>query len=234
MPLSQASSQLVGEFIGTFLFVLTIPLASVGIGSLAPIPIAFMLMAMIFSFADISGAHFNPALTFSVFFLRRFTFGKFIRYVAVQVLAAICATFYGTAIVGLVFPAPSTNNDLMKIWQAFCAELVYTFALTTVFLHVAWSRAKNNELAAFSVGMTVLAAAFSVGGFTGGAFNPAVATGIQLVRCITGDCTPLIHIWLYWTAPIGGAIIAATIYRLLDTEPLEDNGPSPNRIGDFH
>jgi glycerol uptake facilitator-like aquaporin len=234
MPCGAGVSELVGEFIGTFLYCLTIPLASIGIGSLAPIAVAYMLMAMLFSFADISGGHFNPALTFSVFILRKVSLAKFLRYMLVQVLSTILSTLYATSIAGLDFPAPKTDTNLLRIWQQLCAELVMTFAMTTVFLHVLYSRQKNEEAYAFARGMIVLASSFSVGGFTGGAFNPAVATGIQLVRCITGDCTPLIGLWIYWVAPFGGAFIAAILYRFLDTEPKEDTNPSPNRLGDFH
>lgn len=218
MKFSQQMTELVSEFVGTFLFVLTIPLASIGVGEMAPVAIGFMLSAMVFTFGYCSGGHFNPAVTFAVMTIRQIPVSKGLRYMAVQVLGAIFASLYGTSIVGLDFPAPTTNNNLVKIWQALCAELVYTFALATVVLHVACSRQKGNDFTGFSVGMTVLAAAFSVGGFTGGAFNPAVATGIQLIRCFTGDCVPLYHLWLYWVAPMAGAFLGGMLFNVLDTE----------------
>lgn len=231
MKLSPHATTLVAEFVGTFLFVLTIPLASIGVGSLAPIPIGFMLMAMVFSFGYISGGHFNPAVTFATFVVGQTPFRKLLEYTIVQVLAAVCATLYGVIIVGLDVPAPTTNNNLIKIWQAFCAELVYTFALANVVLHVACSRQKGNDFYGFAIGMTVLSAAFSVGGFTGGAFNPAVATGTQLVRCVTmQDCIPLAYIWLYWFAPLGGAFLGGMLFNLLDTY----EAPPANRVADFH
>lgn len=231
MPFSQKVSELVAEFMGTFLFVLTIPLASIGMGSLAPIPIGFMLMAMVFSFGYISGGHFNPAVTFATVLSKNTDVPKFIRYMIVQVSAAIFATLYGTAIVGLNFPAPTTDVSIVKMWQALLAELVYSFALCSVVLHVAYSRQRANDFYGFAIGMTVLSAAFAVGGFTGGAFNPAVATGIQLIRCFTGDCIPLAGIWLYWLAPGGGAFLAGLLYNLLDTA---DRPQQDTRLENIH
>lgn len=221
--LSKETSQLVAEFVGTFLFVLTIPLSTEGIGSLAPLPIGFMLMAMVFTFGYISGGHFNPAITFATVITRHTTLPKFAKYTVTQVMGAIFASLYGTSIVGLDFPAPDTNNDIVKIWQALCAELIYSFALATIVLHVAYSRQRHNNFYGFAIGMCVLAAAFAVGGFTGGAFNPAVATGTQLVRCMTGNCTPLIHVWIYWLAPLGGAFLGAFIFNFLDTSDAQSS-----------
>lgn len=96
--------------------------------------------------------------------------------------------------------------------------MVYTFALTSVVLHVCYSRQQRNEFYGFAIGFMLMAAGFAVGGFTGGAFNPAVATGTQLVACIGKNCAPLIFFWIYWIAPMGGAFIASIIYQLLDTQ----------------
>lgn len=214
---SEFFSQLVAEFIGTFLFVLTITLASIGVGTLAPIAIGFMLAAMCFTFGYISGAHFNPAISFAVFINRKMTLRRTLLYMFVQLAGSFCASLYASVIVGLDIPAPETNADLLNVWQALLCEMVYTFALTSVVLHVCFSRQRTNDFYGFAIGMTLTAAGFSVGGFTGGAFNPAVATGMQLVACIGGKCRPLIFFWVYWIAPIGGAFIATIVYQLLDT-----------------
>ncbi|CUI15569.1 aquaporin 9, putative [Bodo saltans] len=221
MVWSHETSELVAEFVGTFLFVLTITLATIGIGSLAPLAIGFMLMAMVFTFGYISGGHFNPAITFATFITRHTPLRKLIRYVIVQVLAGIMSTLYASAIVGLDVPVPTTDTNIVAVWQSLLSELVYTFALACVVLHVAYSRQRTNSFYGFAIGMTLMAAAFSVGGFTGGAFNPAVATGIQLVACFGGNCSPLIFTWMYWVAPMGGAFLGGFAYNLLDTNSRE-------------
>ncbi|KAG5468027.1 hypothetical protein LSCM4_01114 [Leishmania orientalis] len=215
--LSEFLSQLVAEFVGTFLFVLTITLASVGVGTLAPIPIGFMLTAMCFTFGYISGAHFNPAISFAAFINHQMTLRRTVLYVAMQLSGSFCASLYASAIIGLSIPAPTPNSDLVNTWQALLCELVYTFALTSVVLHVCFSRQRSNDFYGFAIGMTLMAAGFSVGGFTGGAFNPAVATGTQVVLCVYKNCDPLLYSWVYWIAPIGGAFLASVIYQLLDT-----------------
>ena len=58
--------------------------------------------------------------------------------------------------------------------------------------------------------MTVLSGAMTVGSVSGGAFNPAVSTGLQLSKCcVTGRCQALGYIWLYWLSHFGGAALAA-------------------------
>ncbi|AYU82733.1 AQP9 / aquaporin 2 [Leishmania donovani] len=215
--LSEFLSQLVAEFVGTFLLVLTITLASVGVGTLAPIPIGFMLAAMCFTFGYISGAHFNPAISFAVFINRKMTLRRTVMYIVVQLAGSFCASLYASAIIGLQIPAPVANGDLANTWQVLLCELVYTFALTSVVLHVCFSRQRSNDFYGFAIGMTLMAAGFSVGGFTGGAFNPAVATGTQLVLCVYKNCDPLFYFWVYWIAPICGAFVASVIFQLLDT-----------------
>lgn len=228
MTFSQQTSEVVGEFVGTFLFVLTITMTTIGIGSLAPLAIGFMLMAMVFTFGYISGGHFNPAITFATVITGHTTVAKFVRYTIAQVLAAIFSTLYGSAMVGLDIPVPTTNTSLVSIWQSLLSELIYTFALACVVLHVAYSRQRTNSFYGFAVGMTIVAAGFAVGGFTGGAFNPAVATGIQIVACIGGNCSPLIFVWMYWLAPLGGAFIGGLIYNFLDTADRKAEGAQSN------
>ncbi|KAG5494115.1 hypothetical protein JKF63_01950 [Porcisia hertigi] len=216
--LSEFLSQLLAELVGTFLLVLTITLASVGVSQLAPIPIGFMLAAMCFTFGYISGAHFNPAISFAVFLNRQMTLRRTVMYILVQLCGSFAASLYASAIIGLNIPTPVPNGDLVNIWQALLCELVYTFALTSVVLHVCFSRQRSNDFYGLAIGMTLTAAGFSVGGFTGGAFNPAVATGTQVVSCVYKNCEPLRSFWVYWVAPFGGAFMASILYQLLDTQ----------------
>jgi hypothetical protein len=83
-------------------------------------------------------------------------------------------------------------------------------ASNTVRLQVACSRQKDNHFYGFAIGMTVLSGAMAVGKVSGGAFNPAVSTALQLAKCVvTGRCKPLGYIWLYWISHFGAAALAA-------------------------
>ncbi|EPY25787.1 major intrisic-like protein [Strigomonas culicis] len=215
--LSEFLSQLLAELIGTFLFVLVVSMAPAGVNSLAPIPIGFMLASMCFTFGYISGAHFNPAVSFAAFINGKMTLQRFLLYVVTQVIGAFLASLYATAIIGLEITVPTTDMNLLAIWKSLMGELVYTFALASVVLHVCFSRQRTNDFYGFAIGMTVMAGAFSVGSVSGGAFNPALALGTQFVSCIRGNCKPLLGFWVYWVAPLLGALIATVVYQLLDS-----------------
>ncbi len=56
--------------------------------------------------------------------------------------------------------------------------------------------------------------------------SAALATGLQVAACLSGNCDPLIHFWLYWIAPVVGALFAALAFALIDSEAVkaEDEG----------
>lgn len=235
MRLGGKGTRLLAELLGTFLFVLTIPLASLGVGSLSAIPIGFMLSAMTFSFAYISGAHFNPAITISAFFIGKIHVTRVVTYIIVQCIAALLATLYAAIIVGVDMPAPQARS-LKAVWRAVLTESVFSFAVTSVVLHCMYSRQRKNNFYGFAIGMTVLSAALAVGGFDTGAFNPAVATGTQLGKCMLAqDCEPLAMLWVFWAAPAAGGFVASMFYNILDTaEKKEVKKEDVNRLASFH
>lgn len=208
-------SSVIVEFIGSFLFILTIPLSSISDAEVAPLAIGFMLMAMVFSFGYISGGHFNPAVSLAVAISTDFPIHKFILYVIAQCAGGATAAIYCVMIHGPEFPTPEPGLDIVNMIRAFLAESVYTFVLASAVLHVACSKQKNNNFYGFAIGMAVLSAAFCVGGVSGGAFNPAVATGLIVVRCFMTYCEPLANLWLFWAAEALGAIVASLFYMAL-------------------
>jgi aquaporin Z len=104
-------------------------------------------------------------------------------------------------------------KDLSKsIPQALVAEALYTFALAYVVLNVATAKANaNNSFYGLAIGFTVVAAAFSVGGISGGAFNPAVAVGISVIGLASWA-----NIWIYLLADFAGAAAAATVFMIIN------------------
>ena len=103
--------------------------------------------------------------------------------------------------------------DLSKtIPQALVAEALFTFALAYVVLNVATAKANaNNSFYGLAIGFTVLAAAFSVGGISGGAFNPAVAVGISVLGLASWA-----NIWVYLVADFAGAAAAAIVFKVIN------------------
>eukprot|EP00331_Platyophrya_macrostoma_P030571 CAMPEP_0176456272 /NCGR_PEP_ID=MMETSP0127-20121128/31182_1 /TAXON_ID=938130 /ORGANISM="Platyophrya macrostoma, Strain WH" /LENGTH=239 /DNA_ID=CAMNT_0017846185 /DNA_START=7 /DNA_END=726 /DNA_ORIENTATION=+ len=210
---NQNKSAVVVEFIGTFLFVLTIPLSLISNEEVAPLAIGMMLCSMIFTFGYISGGHFNPMVSFSVFLCsKEFTKVKLIVYVIAQMAGAVAAVFYCVLINGTDFPTPNPGLDFWNMFRAFMAESVYTFVLSSVVLHVACSKQKNNNFYGFAIGFAVLSGSLTVYSISGAAFNPAVATALIVVRCLTLYCEAMASLWVYWGSEIVGSIMAAVMY----------------------
>ncbi len=203
----------VTEFIGTFFLVFTIGCA-VGSGStLAPLAIAAALMVMVYAGGHVSGAHYNPAVTLAVTIRGRCSIADAIPYVIAQVVAAIVAAL----VVGFVLPAgaidPSKAMNLASTFpQALVVEALFTFALAYVVLNVATSKdTANNHSYGLAIGFTVLAGAVSVGGISGGAFNPAVAVGISAM-----GLTAWSNLWIYLVGDLAGAAGAAIVFMLIN------------------
>ena len=95
---------------------------------------------------------------------------------------------------------------------AFVAELLVTFALAYVVLNVATSRDHpNNSFYGLAIGFTVMAGAISVGGISGGVFNPAVAVGVS-----TAGLVPWSMLWVYLVANLAAGALAAVTFRALN------------------
>jgi glycerol uptake facilitator-like aquaporin len=231
LPTFKMTSYMLQYFVeGTaaFIFVLTIFLAETNAGNkvtvgdqtgnLAPIAIGFMLSVMVYTFGHISGGHVNPAVTMGVFLSQNISFEKAVGYVIAQCSGGFAGALFGVFLMGPHADQPAPQVEIggaSAILRAMLSEGIYTFALVTVVLHVACSMAKNNHYFGFAIGMCVMCSAYSVGGFTGGAFNPAVATGLILAKCVTGWCGPMLNLWLYWAAPAAAAAGAALLFKMV-------------------
>ena len=228
------------EGIGSFVFVMTVFLAEMSCGSaaingidktrnLAPIAIGFILAVLVFAFGYISGGHFNPAVTLGVMLIHAIRIETAIAYCIAQVAGGILGAFFGLAIVGVQpgIPAPEVFGGLPEfVVRAFIGEAIFTGALVTVVLHVACSKQKNNHYYGLAIGMCVLAAAYAVGGISGGAFNPMIATSLQVVKCAAVSCTPLLNLWLYWAAPASGALGASILFKMVHPVDVPSDEPA--------
>ena len=214
-----AGRKLLCEAIGTFYLVLTVSMCLQQSEKLfAPIAIGFQLMNQIFAYGYISGGHLNPAVTGGIYFSGLMPLGDAVKYVLSQTTGGVLASLFSWFLVGVSgdfkSPTPATTTAL-GVFRAFCCEWIYTAGLVSVVLNVACSRQKENHHYGMAIGMTVLAAAFSVGGISGGAFNPAVATSLQLVECAATSCEPLKYFWVYWLAPFVAALTSSVLFLLI-------------------
>lgn len=200
----------VAEFIGTFFLVLTvgctvIPAAT---GVIAPLAIGAALMVMVYAGGHISGAHFNPAVTLAVFIRGRCEAKDVIPYWVAQLVAAVAAALVAVFLVG----KSGTPMEIKNVPVAFVAEFLFTFALAYVVLNSATSKdTANNSFYGLAIGMTVMVGAFSVGAISGGAFNPAVAIGVVLMKLVN-----LADVWIHLVADLAGGLIAALTFKFLN------------------
>jgi MIP family channel proteins len=176
-------------------------------------------MAMIYAVGHISGAHFNPAVSFAFALARHFPWRRAVAYAAAQLAGAVAAaallrgSLGDDAHLGATLPAGSQGQSLL--W-----ELVLTFFLMFVITAVATDTRAVGEAAAIAIGGTVGLCALFGGPVSGASMNPARSLGPALVA---GEHRAL---WLYVVAPLVGAALGAVAYQLVrGEEPRPVVGP---------
>lgn len=204
------------ELIGTFFLVLTVCLSVLTKQALAAVAIGSILMVMVYMGGRISGAHYNPAVSLAVLLRGKLTAIDFAYYVVSQILGALAAALVAHYILrnssqSTFALAPGRGVDMAG---ALLIELLYTFALCLVVLNVATAKkTEGNSYYGLAIGFTVAAGAVAVGGLSGGAFNPAVGTGPNVIHALLKNGT-LSHLWIYWVGPLLGGALAAFVFRL--------------------
>ena len=206
---------LLAEAIGTFALVfagcgaIVVDAKTGALGHLGvALTFGLVIMVMIYAVGHISGAHFNPAVTFAFALSRHFPWPRAVVYWAAQAAGALVGAVLVRGSLGehvhdgATLPTGSQG-------QAFLWELVLTFFLMFVIMAVATDTRAVGEAAAIAVGGTVGLDALFGGPVTGASMNPARSLAPALV---SGDLHAL---WLYLVAPPVGAAVAAMMYRYL-------------------
>jgi len=208
--------KLLTELVGTFVFLTVIALSGAA-GPLAPIPIGLALAAMVYMGGHVSGAHYNPAVSFGLFLRRVIDSRTMLAYWVAQLAGAVLAFTAGNLISGHT-PGIHPGADATGI-QAVSAEVIFTAALALVVLNVAATAATaGNSYFGLAIGLTVMVGAFAVGPISGGAFNPAVGLGATSVAALSGH-GGWSDLWIYIVGPLAGAAIGAGIHRLQTPAP---------------
>jgi aquaporin NIP len=210
---------LLAEAIGTFALVFagagavmvnakTETLGHVGVA----ITFGLVIMAMVYAVGHVSGAHFNPAVSFAFALTRQFPWPRVGAYWAAQVAGALAAAALLRASLGDVAEVGATLPSGSQ-GQSFLWELVLTFFLMFVIMAVATDTRAVGEAAAIAIGGTIALDAMVGGPVSGASMNPARSLGPAL---ISGE---LYALWLYLLAPLLGAAIGALAYQLVRGEP---------------
>jgi aquaporin Z len=238
--IAKAHAPYVMEFVGTFFLTLTIALVGgeslenfIVVGFLGAFAIGWMLAIMVYAGGRISGGHYNPAVTLSVFLsgqVSDLTIFKTLMYFGVQTFGALMGAFiaYGCTKQKGVQPNYDKHGTTDADGVAFTVEFFYTFALCFVVLNtaVAKSQIKDNSFFGFCIGTTVLVGALTCGALSGAVFNPAVATGLFISSAVVGG--PKFDSWaIYYVAEFLASVFAAIVFAVLNSDdyfPEEQEG----------
>jgi MIP family channel proteins len=221
---NRTTSKLLAEFIGTFALVFigagtaAVVGGGAGLDGIAAVAFAhgLVIMALIFAYGSVSGGHMNPAVTVGVLAAGGMGVGEAIGYVISQLIGGVAGALVLSAVLGGAetgLGTPALAHDLalgaisLTITPAagFTIEALLAFFLVTVVLSTAVA-GRAGSLAPLAIGMTLTFNILMGGALTGAPFNPARALGPMVA---TGNFSDA---WLYLTAPIVGAIVAATLH----------------------
>jgi aquaporin NIP len=208
--------RLLAEYIGTFLLVFVGTSAIVvndlyaGVVTHWGISAVFglIVMTMIYAVGDISGAHFNPAVTFAFWVVKRMESREVMPYILSQFVGALT----GSAFIWALFPQHLTLGatiSALPFIQTFLLELVLSFTLMFVIIHVSTGAKEKGLMAGAAIGGTVCLAALFAGPLTGASMNPARSFAPAV---FAGQWASL---GIYLTTPFIGTALGALTCRLL-------------------
>jgi aquaporin NIP len=170
-----------------------------------------IVLAMVYTFGDVSGAHLNPAVTVAFAVAGRFRWSEVLGYLGAQLAGAVMASallrflFLEAAaqgILGATVPAGS-------VWQSFVLEVLLTGMLMFTVLSVSTGSREKGLTAGIVIGSVIALEAMFAGPICGASMNPARSLGPALVA--GGLAGPLHHVWIYLIAPVLGACLAVPL-----------------------
>lgn len=222
--------QLAAEFWGTFALVFAgtgaIVINEVSGGTVTHVGIALtfglIIMAMIYTLGDVSGAHFNPAVTVAFAIARRSSWGSVGPYIGAQCAGALVAS--GT--LKLLFPTSATLGATLpagSVGQSFVLEFLLTALLMFVILNVSTGAKEKGITAGLVIGAVIGLEAMFAGPICGASMNPARSLAPALLSGNVGT------LWTYILAPTAGAVAGVFAFGTVRESDVResDSGPLP-------
>ena len=223
---------LAAEFIGTFMLMSSVlgaafysfgaPGGAAGILGVA-LSIGLTVMALARSIGHISGGHYNPAVTLGLVAGGRFDMGDALGYIVAQCLGALASCFVFTLVghTGATFAA-NGYGDLSMLKSSMQSVFVLETVLTAFFLIVIMGSTRKGSAPGFAplaIGMTLTAIHIMAIPVSNASVNPARSLGSAIFASLYGGSDQALQqVWLFWVAPILGAVIGALVYRWLSDE----------------
>ncbi len=206
------------EIIGTFALIFcgcgAMTINEITHGSISHVGVAItwglIVMVMIYAFGEISGAHFNPAVTIGFAYAKKFPWREVPKYIFAQAIGAIFAAF----LLWYLFPeseflGETTPTNGYPAFKAAIIEFLLTFFLMVVIMNISTGSKEIGTMAAIAVGGVILLEAMFAGPITKASMNPIRSIAPAL---FTGRFQ---YLWLYIIAPILGAIVAVSSCKLV-------------------
>lgn len=202
------------ELIGAFFLTLTIALS--GGNALA---IGIILAALVYAGGEISGGHYNPAVTLGVYLRKKIDVKSGLFYIGFQALGSLVAALTFFIITGKTFlPHPGTGVNFFSV---IIVEALFTFALVFTVLNVATSKkTEGNQYFGFAIGSILLAGIAAGGSISGGVYNPAVGLGTFIIGIFSG--ASFMNLIIYLIGPFAGGALAGLAYQ--EIEKLDNKG----------
>jgi aquaporin Z len=202
----------------------------IGIGLLG-VSLAFGLtvLTMAYAIGHISGCHLNPAVTVGLVVGGRFPADQAPLYIIAQTIGAILAAFLILIIasgnpdfaLGANSLAVNGYGELSPGGYSLTAGFITEVAMTAMFLFIILGVTDKRGTAVaggLAIGLALTLIHLISIPVTNTSVNPARSTGPALVLFLSGEGKALAQLWLFWVAPIVGAVIAGVVYRMFETD----------------
>ena len=170
-----------------------------------------IVLAMVYTFGDISGAHINPAVTLGFWSVGRFPAHRVPGYLAAQVAGAFAAA----ALLKFLFPGSTSlgaTHPSGTVLQSCVLEGMLTFMLMFVVLAVSTGAKEKGITAGIVVGAVIALEALFAGPICGASMNPARSLAPAVMSGSVGD------LWIYFVGPIAGALFAGVVFGFVEAD----------------
>jgi aquaporin Z len=199
--------KLLMELIGTMFLMM-----AVAFSGNSAIAVGLMLAVMVYSGRHLSGAHYNPAVSVAAWMQGKIEAADALKHMVAQLVGAGLGWCVFRLVTGDGFALmPVAEHEL---WHGMLVEALFTFALATVVLNVR----SDNSAHGLAIGFALAAMVYAGAGVSGGAFNPAVGIGPQIMEAISGGGFDASTLALYGVGPLVGGGLAAVVYKFLNAD----------------
>jgi MIP family channel proteins len=204
------------EMIGTFSLVFvgcgSIVINEISGGMLGHIGVSLtfglVVMSMIYSVGNVSGAHLNPAVSFGFLATGRLNSREFLFYTVSQIAGAVIAAL----LLRIIFPEHGNLGSTLPVggvFQSLAIEIILTFILMFVILSMSDAYSENKIMAGIVIGGTITFTALFGGPVSGASLNPARSLGPAIFS------NNIVYMWIYIVGPFTGAFFAYFSYLFL-------------------